>query len=358
MNAFGAALPPDGPRVAVVVLNWNGLEWTRAAVRSLLAQTWPHVEVHVVDNGSANDDAGALQREFGERIRLHALATNTGFTGGCNHALERVLAEDRCAFAALLNNDAEAEPGWIEALLREARADDRVGVVASRMRLLADPERLDNAGVWLLGCGDVAPRGRLAPAARWTEPCDLLAACGGALLLRCAMLRAIGTFRADFFANFEDADLSLRAVTTGWRIRYAPAAEVRHRLNATIRRVRDHAFDVRSVRNATWAWLVNLPLPVLLLNLPSFVLANLGIVAATTLCGRPAVARAFVRGRLRALRELPAIRAERARLRPLRAGPAWWRLWWRQRSFAVECLRLAGLALRGRRIGVMDRSRR
>jgi hypothetical protein len=62
-----------------------------------------------------------------------------------------------------------------------------------------------------------------------------------------------------------------------------------------------------------------------------------------------------VRGRARALRELPAIVAERRRLRPLRRL-AWWRLWWRQRSFVLEYARMGWLLLRARRVGLMDRA--
>src|SRR5205814_10547685 len=139
-------------------------------------------------------------------------------------------------------------------------------------------------------------------------------------LLRTAMLRRIGTFRSDFFANFEDLDLSLRAAATGWRTRYVPQAVVRHHLNVTVRRVRDRQFDARSVRNATWAWLVNMPLPVIALNLPWFLLCNLGIVLGMPLCGRPAVARAFLSGRWQVFRERRELRAARAALRPLRRG--------------------------------------
>jgi GT2 family glycosyltransferase len=264
-----------------------------------------------------------------------------------------VLAEARCEFVALLNNDAEADPRWVAELVAAAAPDLRIGAVASRMRLFDAPELLDGAGVWVLSNGDSAPRGRLQPATAWNEPDDVLSACGGAVLLRVAMLREIGIFRPDFFANFEDEDLFLRAHVAGWRIRYAPLADVRHHLNATIRRVRDLAFNVRSVRNATWAWAVNLPLPVLLLNLPGFLASNLAILLLMPLVGRPGVAVAFWRGRFRALHELPAILAERRRLAPLRRV-AWWRVWAQQRSFVVEYLRLLGLRLRRHRIGLMD----
>ena len=329
----GAAVP----RVAVVVLNWNGLQLTRACVRSLRAQTAPAGAIIVVDNGSANGEAAALAREFGNAIEVLALPQNLGFAGGCNAAFERLLAGDGPDFVALLNNDAEAEPRWLEELLTAAAADARIGAVGSRMRLFAAPDRLDGAGVWILGSGDSMPRGRGEPASAWDRADDVLSTCGGAMLLRSAMLAEIGTFRPDFFANFEDEDLCLRASVAGWRIRYAPAAEVRHHLNASIARARDLAFDVRSVRNATWAWAVNLPWPVLLLNLPWFVLANAAAVLLLPLLGRPRMALAFARGRLRALRELPAILAERRRLRPLRRAP-WWRIWRMQRSFVLGAL--------------------
>jgi GT2 family glycosyltransferase len=347
--------PEPAVRVAVVVLNWNGRALTEACVRSLLAQrTAAVVEIHVVDNGSANGEAEALVATFGPAIRMHALPVNRGFAGGCNHAIEVVLAEGRCAFVALLNNDAEAEPGWIAALLAAA-ADPAVGAVASRMRFHDDPDRLDGAGVWLLSNGDSAPRGRLAAARDWDVDDDVMSACGGAVLVRAAALREVGLFRDDFFANFEDMDLFLRLGMAGHRIRYAAGAEVRHHLNATIAKVRDVAFDVRSVRNATWAFLVNLPLGTVLLNLPGFVLSNLAIVVLMPLAGRPRVAWSFLRGRLRALSELRQILRERRRLKRLRRT-GWLRVWWRQRSFVVEYARLSWLGFRHRRGTVMRRA--
>ena len=95
------------------------------------------------------------------------------------------------------------------------------------------------------------------------------------------------------------------------------------RASAAIARSTARDGKSRSVRNATWVFLVNLPLPVLLLNLPGWVLSNLALVLLLPLCGCPGTAWAFVRGRLRGLTELPAIAAERTRLsgaepRPLR----------------------------------------
>ncbi len=340
---------------AVVVLNWNGLAHTRACLTTLLADVDASTtEIHVVDNGSADDEAGQIRCEFGQRIRLHALPENRGFAGGCNAAMQAILAEDRCAHVALLNNDAEPEPGWLQALVAAMHQDPRIGICASRMVFHHDPDRIENAGGALLSNGDSVPRGRHAPRTAFADPTDLLAACGGAMLLRTAMLRQIGLFRDHFFANFEDLDLSLRAVATGWRIRYVPSAVVRHHLNVSIRKVRGPEFDRRSVRNASWAYLVNWPWPAIVLNLPWRVLCNAGILLLMPLCGRSDVARAFLGGRLQACRERSAIRQARRELAPLRRG-SWFPLWWRQRAWFREYLRLFVQRLRGRGTTVMGR---
>ena len=59
------------PRVSVVIPVWNGADYLAEAIDSALGQTWPDVEVIVVDDGS--DDGGAtiaVARGYGERIRL------------------------------------------------------------------------------------------------------------------------------------------------------------------------------------------------------------------------------------------------------------------------------------------------
>ena len=137
----GAAVP----RVAVVVLNWNGLQLTRACVRSLRAQTAPAGAIVVVDNGSANGEAAALAREFGNAIEVLALPHNLGFAGGCNAAFERLLAGNGPDFVALLNNDAEAEPRWLEELLAaDALLRNALGRAFPRL-LQRGPHRRDAA---------------------------------------------------------------------------------------------------------------------------------------------------------------------------------------------------------------------
>jgi GT2 family glycosyltransferase len=318
-----SSAPP--PLVAAIVLNWNGIDDTRSAVRSLLAQTWPRLCVHVIDNGSANGEADRIAQEFGDRIELHRIADNLGFAAGHNGVLQRLLDDGAARYIALLNNDAEAAPDWIEQLVATAEREPGVGACASLMVFRSDPATVENAGVVLLRTGEALPRGRGRPAADFQRATDLLAGCGGALLLRADALRQCGLFRREFFLVFEDVDLTLRLCAAGWRCRYVPAAVVAHALGRSIDKVRDAAFDARSIRNLSFAWLVNMPLPALLLSLPWLLAGWLCAPLGCALLGQPRYAATLLRGHLRALRDWRALLAARKALRPLRRGP-WWRV--------------------------------
>ena len=345
--------PPRTPLVSAVVLNWNGLADTRECLHSLLQQSWPALEIHVVDNASQNDEADRLAEEFDGHIRLHRNTANLGFAGGNNTALHTILAEGRADYVALLNNDAVAEPSWIEALVAAAEADGGVGLCASKMLFYDAPERIENAGIWLLSNGDAVPRGRGQPHHRFSEPADLLGACAGAALLRTSMLRQLGLFRDEFFANFEDVDLSLRAIATGWRCRYVPAARVRHRLNRSIAKVRNEDFHVRSLRNLGCACWINLPWQVLLLDLPWMLLRDALVVTLAPLFGQAGVGRIVRRARRQTLALRHWVRAERRQLRPQRRG-SWLRIWLRQRNFLPAYMRFFREAVLLRQRGFLE----
>ncbi len=349
---------PDGTAavapVRVIVLNWNGLEDTRECVRSLLAQRpLRPAEITVVDNASVADEAQALEAEFGAAIRVVRHSANEGFTGGHNPALRATVEDESLEFVALLNNDAEAEPGWLTALLHAAETNPETGLFASHMVFHNNPALTENAGVDLLTSGEAVPRDRGRHAARCEEDTFVLGACGGAMLVRSDVLRAIGVFRRDFFANFEDVDLSLRALARGYPCRLVAGAVVRHRLNRSIAKVLTDDFRIRSVRNMTLAYAINVPWQVVVLNLPGLLFSWVAVPLFAPLVGQSRVTRVLCRGRLAAFRERQRIFAERRRLKDERRGP--WLLWWRtQRSFLPVYFRFFWQAVVLRKRGYLD----
>ena len=326
--------------VAVVVLNWNGFEDTVAAIESLLRQRCrAKVEIHVVDNASAGGEADRLAARFGDAVRLYRNAENLGFTGGNNVAMSAAV-EGGADFVALLNNDAVAREDWLERLLEVARVDVQVGLVASTMVFFDDPDTIENTGVELLTSGQAVPRQRGRPSHAALESSHPIGACGGAVLYRAKMLEQIGRFENSFFANFEDVELSLRALASGWDVRFAPRAVVRHRLSRSIAKVRDDSFLLRSQRNNLWAIWARLPWQVLLLNFPSIVAGETLLLVGSPLCGQWHMAKILWISRVTFVcREVGGVFQARRRFASQRDPRAWRRILQRQSGFVRTYVR-------------------
>jgi GT2 family glycosyltransferase len=212
------------PLVSVIIVNWNGAEYLKECIDSVLAQSYPRLEIIVVDNGST-DHSPALLRGYGSRLHVIENPTNLGFAGGNNVGLRAA----KGTYFALLNSDAVADRGWVEALVRAAEADPGIGMCASKIYLHGRDRVLDSAGLLLSRDGIGRGRGRLEPdRAEFSREEDVLAPSACAALYRRSMLETIGLFDEDFFAYCEDSDLALRGRLAGWRCRYVPGAMVVH----------------------------------------------------------------------------------------------------------------------------------
>jgi GT2 family glycosyltransferase len=215
--------------ISVVIVNWNRRELLRASLQSLLRQTGVQFETIVVDNGSGDGSAGMAEREFGCRVIRNP--ENRGFCAANNQGI----AIARGEFVALLNNDAEAEPGWLAALAGAFDGRPEIGMAASKILVWEDPRRIDKAGHLIYPDGQNRGRGT---GALDEGQFDGLEEClwpdGCAAMYRKRMLDQIGGFDEDFFAYADDAELGLRARIAGWRCLYVPGAVVRHHRGATL----------------------------------------------------------------------------------------------------------------------------
>ena len=179
-------------------------------------------------------------------------------------------------YMALFNNDAFAESTWLAELLRTADADPKIFAVSSLMLRFYEPELADDAGDYVTILGFACKRGDGLKASRYTKPCRIFSACGGAALYRKSILDKIGVFDELFFAYYEDVDLSWRANNFGYKNVYCPTARCRHICGATTGAVRYNPFkSIQSGRNSILLPYKNQPLLMMLLNLIPMVLGYL-----------------------------------------------------------------------------------
>jgi hypothetical protein len=142
----------------VVVVNHNGGDLTVSCLESVLRSEWPAqaLDVVMVDNSSTDGVADRV-RSLLPSVRVLDAGGNLGFGGGCNLALADL---DGVDFVALLNNDAQVEPGWLAPLVDALEADRSVGAVNPKILFadrFVDVELVSGTGV--RGLGDRRPLG-------------------------------------------------------------------------------------------------------------------------------------------------------------------------------------------------------
>lgn len=313
------------PMVTVVVVNWNRRELLRACLNSLAQQTHSSFEVVVVDNGSLDGSAelvAEIARNYRVALRLIKNSTNRGFCAANNQGI----AASNSEFIALLNNDAEADPGWLGALETAIRTADNVGMAASKIVVWEDPRRIDKAGHLIYPDGQVRGRGAgQLDQGQFDRVEETLWPDGCAAMYRRAMLEEIGGFDEDFFAYDDDAELGLRGQIAGWTCRYAPGAVVRHHRGATLGLGSARRLTLIE-RNRVWLVVKLFPWSLLWVN-GAYYLARIaaGLWAAlrnrgelrrySGINGKLAAATALMRGTLTALPMIPSMLRKRRAFR-------------------------------------------
>jgi GT2 family glycosyltransferase len=115
------------PGVSIVILNYNGEQYLRECLKSVLSQEGIDFETILVDNGSADDSLSFVRSAF-PGIRIVENHKNLGFAAGNNRGVE----EARGEFVVLLNNDTKVEPNWLKELIEPLESGE-AALVSSRV---------------------------------------------------------------------------------------------------------------------------------------------------------------------------------------------------------------------------------
>ena len=227
----------SSPKVSVVLLNWNGAEFTIPCVESLHAQSYANLETIVVDNGSSDDSCSRLREKFGGSIRFVPLDKNLGFTGGNNVGIDLAL-KGGASYVLVLNNDTIADARLVEELVALAESDKGIGVVTGKIFYFDRRDLLWFAGgVIRRGFLEFKHRGLLKKdTGEFDTICESRFVTGCCMLVRREVFERVGVFDNRFFIYSEDADFSLRVSGAGFRLMYTPRAVLWHKESATMRK--------------------------------------------------------------------------------------------------------------------------
>lgn len=219
------------PKVAVVILNWNGKHHLAQFLPSVTSSVYPNMEIIVGDNASSDGSVSFLETAYPD-IRIIRNKENYGFAGGYNAVLSQVEAD----YFILLNSDVEVTPDWIGPVIRMMESDSRIA--AAQPKLLSFEYRTQfeyagAAGGFLDVLGYPFCRGRVFDTVehdlgQYDDDTEVFWATGAALFIKSTCWKESGGLDADFFAHMEEIDLCWRLKNRGYRIMYCGRSTVYH----------------------------------------------------------------------------------------------------------------------------------
>lgn len=208
----------------IIILNWNGLGDTRKCLDYLLRVVNVNFKIMVIDNGSRNNEAAILKKEYGNKIEVFPLKENLGFSGGVNYGTEQAKKYNPTYFL-LLNNDVEVDKNFLKFLLETASKNKKIGIVGSCVFDYTQRNKILYSGGemnWFL--------------AKPFHKTDLhnnirkeKFVTGCSMLIKKEVVDKVGLLDDNFFAYFEDTAFCFRARESGFECVSDPRSKVYHK---------------------------------------------------------------------------------------------------------------------------------
>jgi hypothetical protein len=215
-----------------MILNFNGVNWLRICLPSVMKSIQPGVTVYVIDNGSTDGSLRFVRMKF-PRVRLIEFGSNLGFAEAYNRAIAKIKAD----YILLLNNDTLVlTRSWINRLVRHLESDPTIAAVGCKLVTMKDHTVLDSVGVMGIrhwrGFVDIGKYEKDRD--QYDHPPMIpFSLCGAAMLVRRSAFELISGFDSKFYAYVEDIDLCWRLRLVGFKVVYEPTARVAHYYSAT-----------------------------------------------------------------------------------------------------------------------------
>ena len=229
------------PKVSIIIPTKNKLEYLAPCVESLLDKTqYSNYEVIIVDNQSTDPDVfdfyDSLKKIHPETVRVIDYPHAFNFSSICNFAAEQADGD----YLLLLNNDTEVlQKQWLDRMMMHAMRQD-VGIVGARL-VYPESGLIQHAGV-VMGMGGIAEHpfirqfhvketGYMGRIQLDQNYCAVTGAC---LLIEKKIYHSVhGMDKEQFAVSFNDVDLCLKVRESGYRIVWTPHATLVHHGNVT-----------------------------------------------------------------------------------------------------------------------------
>jgi len=219
------------PKVAVAILTYNGLNYTRQFLQSVVETEYSNLEIYIIDNHSTDGTCDYVKDKF-PTVKLIELNDNEGYAGGYNTGLSQIEAD----YFVLLNQDVEVPVNWIKPIIEVMEKDTALAICQPKILAQKNKNLFEYAGAsggFIDTLGYPFCRGRIFDVieednGQYRDSTECFWASGAAFFIRADLFKQIGGFDATFFAHFEEIDLCWRVKNAGYKVAVVPGSYVYH----------------------------------------------------------------------------------------------------------------------------------
>lgn len=224
-------------KIAVVILNWNGVQLLEQFLPSVI-QYSPEASIYVADNASTDRSISFVEEHF-PAVKIVKNTGNYGYAKGYNEALQYIDAE----IYALVNSDIEVTQNWLKPILDTFDNEVETAIIQPKILDFKNKDYFEYAGAaggFLDKYGYPYCRGRIFDTiekdnGQYNDAREITWASGACFFIRSSVYHELKGFDDDFFAHQEEIGLCWRAKNKGYIIKYNPNSVVYHVGGATLK---------------------------------------------------------------------------------------------------------------------------
>jgi len=223
-------------KLAVVILNWNGIQLLEQFLPSVVKYS-PEATIYIADNASTDDSVTFVKEHF-PSVQIVQNNGNYGFAKGYNEALQHIDAE----IYALVNSDIEVTENWLQPIIETFEKEPKTAIIQPKILDFKNKSYFEYAGAaggYIDQYGYAFCRGRIFDTVerdngQYDDACEIFWASGACFFIRSAVYKELKGFDDDFFAHQEEIDLCWRAFNEGYIAKYNSKSVVYHVGGATL----------------------------------------------------------------------------------------------------------------------------
>jgi GT2 family glycosyltransferase len=315
-------LPPDPvplnrlPLVSVLVVTCNGSEHLPGLLDSLKQQTYPNLEIIIIDNHS-DDNSFAYIKENFPGIGIFRNSKNLGHGAAFNIGLEKAKGD----LILHLDDDIVVEKDTISKLVHAAMEKEKWAALAPKIKFFHNRAFINSMGNSIhktdWGSDNFINHVDLGQFDHFSEP---FSACFAAVLLNRETIAKIGSLDEFYMVYYDDVDWCFRAQVNGFPVYIVPEAEVFHKFGGTMRK--NKKFFQRKwelvIGNRLYFTIKNFETKTIRDFLPRYLLEDMKNISGSLVKGKLRLLVIYFKAYARFLSALPRVLRKRKEVQKLR----------------------------------------